>query len=134
MNSTKWQDCKPRLLQVLALWLGLLALGLCYGAAVSRIGFGFPCVFRSMTGLLCPGCGVTHMALCLLHGDILGAFSANPMVLLLLPVLLILAVRITWRYLVSGQKRLALWENRVIIGMIVLLIGFGLVRNLVFFS
>lgn len=134
MNSTKWQDCKPRLLRVLALWLGLLALGLCYGAAVSRIGFGIPCVFRSITGLLCPGCGVTHMALCLLHGDVLGAFSANPMVLMLLPVLMILAFRITWRYLVSGQKRLTQWENRVVIGMIVLLIGFGAVRNLAFFS
>lgn len=87
-----------------------------------------------MTGLLCPGCGVTHMALCLLHGDISGAFSANPMVLMLLPVLMILAVRITWRYLVSGKKQLTQWENRVVIGMIVLLIGFGVVRNLAFFS
>ena len=134
MSLTKWPDCKPRVYRALALWLGLPLLGICYGLLVSRIGFGIPCVFRLVTGLKCPGCGVTHMALCLLRGDLSGAFYENPVVLMLLPIGLILAIRLTYRYLKTGGKRLTKWENRVVIAMIVLLIGFGIARNLKYFA
>ena len=134
MSLTRSQHCNHRLFRALALWLGLLIGGIVYGAVVSGLGFGIPCLFRTITGLKCPGCGVTHMALCLLKGDLSGAFHANPMVLTLLPIGLILAVRLTCRYIKSGSKRLSRRENRMIIAMIVLLVAFGVVRNLRFFS
>lgn len=134
MSLTKWPDCNRRIFRVLALWLGLPLLGICYGMLVSRIGFGIPCVFRLITGLKCPGCGVTHMALCLMQRDLRGAFYENPVVLMLLPIGLILAIRLTYRYLKTGSKCLTKWENRVVIAMIVLLIGFGIARNLKFFA
>lgn len=134
MSLTKWPDCKPRVYRALTLWIGLPLLGICYGLLVSRIGFGIPCVFRLITGLKCPGCGVTHMALCLLQGDLSGAFYENPAVLMLLPAGMILAIRLTYRYLRTGSKKLTKWENRMIIGMIVLLIGFGIARNLKIFA
>ena len=134
MSLTKWQDCNRRFVRALAWWLGLLTAGICYGAVVSKIGFGIPCLFRLITGLQCPGCGITHMALCLMHGDLSGAFHANAMVLTLLPVGGILAAKVTLRYLKTGNRQLTRWENRTVIGMIVLLIGFGVVRNLEFFS
>lgn len=134
MSLTKWPDCKPRVYRALALWLGLPLLGICYGLLISRIGFGIPCLFRLVTGLKCPGCGMTHMALCLLRGDLSGAFYENPVVLMLLPIGLILAIRLTVRYLRTGNKRLTKWENRVVIAMIVLLIGFGIARNLKYFA
>lgn len=134
MSLTKWPDCNRRIVRVLALWLGLPLLGICYGMLVSRIGFGIPCVFRLITGLKCPGCGVTHMALCLLRGDLSGAFYENPVVLMLLPIGLILAIRLTCRHLKTGSKRLTKWENRVVIGMIVLLVAFGIARNLKIFA
>ena len=130
MSLTKWLDCNRRIFRVLALWIGLPLLGICYGLLVSRIGFGIPCLFRLITGLKCPGCGVTHMALCLMQGDLSGAFYENPVVLMLLPIGLILAIRLTDRYLRTGSKKLTKRENRAVIGMIVLLIGFGIARNL----
>ncbi len=134
MSLTKWPACNRRIFRVLTLWIGLPLLGVCYGILVSRIGFGIPCLFRLVTGLKCPGCGVTHMALCLLRGDLSGAFYENPMVLTLLPIGLILAIRLTYRYLRTGSKRLTKWENRVVIAVIVLLIGFGIARNLKIFT
>lgn len=134
MSLTKWPDCNRRIVRVLALWIGLPLLGICYGMLVSRIGFGIPCVFRLITGLKCPGCGVTHMALCLLRGDLSGAFYENPVVLMLLPIGLILAIRLTCRYLKTGSKRLTKWENLAVIAMIVLLVAFGIARNLKIFA
>ena len=40
-----------------------------------------PCFFRTVTGLQCPGCGVTHMILALLHLDFPTAFHASSTVL-----------------------------------------------------
>src|SRR5687767_2173685 len=37
-----------------------------------------PCVFRAMTGLLCPGCGSTRALHALLHGHVGEALTLNP--------------------------------------------------------
>ena len=39
--------------------------GLLYGIFVSYTGLAIPCLFRKVTGLLCPGCGVTGMCVAL---------------------------------------------------------------------
>ena len=38
------------------------------------------CPFRALTGLLCPGCGITHAFLSLGRLDFAGAYAANPIV------------------------------------------------------
>ena len=42
-------------------------------------GFGSICLFRNILGIPCPGCGMTHAFLSIGHGDIPGAFSMNPL-------------------------------------------------------
>ena len=58
--------------------------GLLYGIFVSYTGLAIPCLFRKVTGLLCPGCGVTGMCVALLHLDWRGAFSCHPVLFVLL--------------------------------------------------
>ena len=38
-----------------------------------------PCVFRSITGFPCPSCGTTRAATAFLDGNLIAAFSANPL-------------------------------------------------------
>ena len=134
MSSTRSPGCKRRLGQVLGLWLLLLALGLLYAGLFTLLGWGIPCGFRLLTGLKCPGCGVSHMALCLLRGDLPGAFQANGAILCLLPLGGFLAVEQSVRYVRTGTKRLRKAEDRLVIAMIVLLVLFGFLRNLPVFS
>lgn len=47
---------------------GLLCAGLLYGYALIPLGLRIPCPFHLVTGLRCPGCGVTDLCLGLLHG------------------------------------------------------------------
>lgn len=42
-----------------------------------------PCVFHSMTGWFCPGCGMTRALHAVVHGDVLAALSLNPFSLLI---------------------------------------------------
>lgn len=37
------------------------------------------CAFHRLTGIPCPTCGTTRAAVAFLHGDLRGAFAANPL-------------------------------------------------------
>jgi len=64
--------------RILLLSIGiLLALALYCVAAMS--GYGLPCLFQRVTGLLCPGCGNSRAALALLKLDFAAAVSYNPL-------------------------------------------------------
>ena len=74
-------------------WLlaGVLpALGVLYYAAdPARAGFFPPCPLRSLTGLLCPGCGSQRCVHQLMHGHWAEAFALNPLLVLALPYVLL---------------------------------------------
>jgi hypothetical protein len=38
-----------------------------------------PCIFRSLTGVPCPTCGTTRAATAFLGGNLISAFTANPL-------------------------------------------------------
>jgi Protein of unknown function (DUF2752) len=44
-----------------------------------------PCLWRSLTGLLCPGCGSARAAHALLQGDLIAALHFNPLAVATLP-------------------------------------------------
>ena len=111
--------------------LGLLAAaGLAYALLSSWLGFGLPCPIHLATGLWCPGCGVSRMCLALLELDPAAAWSWNPGLMLLLPLLAVLGVRAAVRYVRTGQTRPARWEQVLMVLMAVFLVVYGVARNL----
>lgn len=46
------------------------------------------CLFHRMTGMNCPGCGMTRAAYAVLHGHFAEAFRLNPVGMVLLPAAL----------------------------------------------
>lgn len=48
---------------------------------VQMIRQGFPCLFKLLTGLYCPGCGGTRAVRALLHGEVLLSLQYHPLVL-----------------------------------------------------
>lgn len=110
----------------------LLGLGLVYALWVRITGLAVPCVFHTVTGLLCPGCGVTKMCLALLRLDLSEAWEANTVLFLMLPVLAALGIRMAVRYVRVGNTVGPKWEDAVIWVMVALLMIWGIVRNLPF--
>lgn len=62
-------------------------------AFLYRTGRGPVCVFYSLTGLFCPGCGSGRALYSILHGRILHALDFNPVFVLLLPLVIYLAIQ-----------------------------------------
>ena len=60
------------------------AIGLSLSGIYAMTGVSIPCPWRTLTHTLCPFCGSTTMGVALLHGDVAGAWMANPMVFTML--------------------------------------------------
>lgn len=121
---------KSRLLRLLGGLGLLLALGLGYALVVRIVGRGLYCPFYLATGLLCPGCGVSRMCLSLLRGDWMGAWRANPGLVLLSPLLAVLLGLRAVRYVRTGEGKAPAWESRLWIALALLLVVYGVLRNL----
>ncbi len=98
---------------------------------VKQLGFGIPCVFHLITGLKCPGCGVTRMFLHLASLEFKEAFYDNICLFCLLPPALVLIIYHSVLYLTDrkpsqGFKKA---ENRLFIVLAALLIIWGIIRN-----
>lgn len=75
-----------RSLIVVAIVIILLVLGGIYYAIDPSVSSVFPrCTFLSLTGYKCPGCGSQRAVHALLHGDVIGAFKQNAMLLVAIP-------------------------------------------------
>ena len=76
-----------------ALIVSLIVLTLAIAAYALRetAGAGWMpgCHFRRITGLECPGCGMTRGTYALLHGRFLDAFMFNPVGMIIFPLALI---------------------------------------------
>ncbi|HEY0503901.1 MAG TPA: DUF2752 domain-containing protein [Lysobacter sp.] len=92
----------------------------------------WPCVFHAVTGLHCPGCGLTRMLHALVHGDVARAWSMNPLAMVALPLLATMLAQ-WWlaRPLLPAWLDRYAHDGRV---WIVALIAFGVLRNLPMFA
>lgn len=107
-----------------------LLLGGCTYAFLCRLlGFGLPCPIRIVTGLKCPGCGISRMCLRLLEGDLRGTWAANPAILCLLPLGAAVGMDVTVRYVRTGKALPGRWANVALLIMIAVLLAFGVWRN-----
>lgn len=109
----------------------VLAIGLCYAVFVGITGLSVPCVFRLITKLKCPGCGMTTVCLSLLRLDFSAAWRANPAIVALSPLGAVVAADMAARYVKTGTRRPDGFCNAAMIFMSAVLLIFGAIRNFI---
>ena len=91
-----------------------------------------PCLFHTLTGLYCPGCGLTRALHALVHFDLPRALAMNPLIVLSLPALGLMAL-----HGLNGGRLLPAAVARVLFNggyWIAALLVFGVLRNLPWFA
>ena len=111
------------LLVVLAV-LVLLYFGSPHGEA-----WWLKCPLFQMTGLQCPFCGLQRAVHAFLHGDFLMAWRYNPALWLLLPYVLFWGVGCFSVKVVRSQLYARLTSLRAVAFVVLLLLLWGVVRN-----
>ncbi len=109
----------------------LIVIFLIYAILIIRFDIGIPCVFYEITGLYCPGCGITRLCLSLFEGDIYQAFRYNPIIFIDLPILFILFVL---NIFFKNNKNIKKITDVIIIFLATITIIFGVIRNIPIFS
>jgi hypothetical protein len=128
---------------------GPLAAALAGLAAVTYLALSDPyrpgrhlvCPLLALTGLLCPACGSQRAVHSLAHGDLVGAWDMNPLLVVLAPV----GVVVWGRWLVrrsggadrpgaAGRSRLGRRARRAVAAvspwaLLTVVVAFGVLRN-----
>ncbi|MBQ9625524.1 MAG: DUF2752 domain-containing protein [Clostridia bacterium] len=100
----------------------LLTLGILYFIFFIKFEIGFPCVFYKITHLYCPGCGMTRSIVSLIKFNFYQAVRYNMLIVLAIPVGILLIIY-------KGKI-----PDRVYIILLVIVIIFGIMRNIPSFS
>lgn len=122
-----------------SLW-PLAALSACAAGAAAVLSLVDPtrpgsllpgCPVHALTGLYCPGCGSTRALHALLRGDVPMALSMNPLLVLSLPFVTLMALSAAGLLPRSLDPLMrVLGDARI---WLVLLVGYAVLRNLPWF-
>ena len=122
----KQQSYKKLLLIGLA-----LSGGIDYYLLLVHFNIGIPCLFNLITHLKCPGCGITHLIINLLHFKFKQAFLCNQFIFVTLPLILHFIAKLFISWFVNISFKINKIEKILIYFLLIGLIIFGIIRNII---
>ncbi len=107
--------------------------GILYIVNPSNVEFLPKCPLLQYSGYACPGCGMTRGFHALFHGDLLAALDFNALILLWAGIFAYFAASLV-SFAIRGKSfSLRYFSPPILLALLVLLIVFGVVRNLPFY-
>ena len=104
----------------------LIFLIILYIIFYKKLGINIPCFFHKITGLYCPGCGITRMLESILKLNIYQAFRYNPLAFTYLIGYII--------YKIINYRHKIKLNNYFIYVLLFIAITFGILRNIPIFD
>lgn len=123
------KEMKKRIQRVARVAALFVCAGLLYAVILKILGRGIPCVFHDITGLRCPGCGMTHAMTALLNLDFNAFIQANLFAPLIIIFFITAFASTSLKYIKTGIYRLSALNSFVEISFLVLFIAWGIARN-----
>ena len=121
---------KKNFIRLLKIYAIVIFFGICYAVFFHYMNIAIPCIFHEITGLKCPSCGITRMVTALLFGDFYEAFLYNRLMFILMPLFVFYFIKLNVIYIKNKKIVLNRADNIVISVVIVILILFGILRNI----
>lgn len=111
----------------------LVGIGILYYIFIRVTGLAIPCIFRKITGFLCPGCGITRAILAAVRLDLAKAFAYNQFMFIALPALAYIIVKNDYVFVRYGNRKLSRFDNILIFICIAGAVMFAVLRNVMRF-
>ena len=126
-----WHSKKMRIFIGVLVPVSSAALALLSAIALSLLENGPPCMFYTVTGLHCPGCGTGRAAMAMLEGDLGLAFRNQPLMMLLLPFVIYYLLKIYIAY-VFGRDVLPFFKigSKFAIWLLAVILLYWVIRNI----
>ena len=130
---------KKRILIVLSIIMGIIALGLGYAVLITQYGIIVHCPIRSTIGINCPFCGLTRMCLAIIRfifvnqdfSELVYAYSMNQFVIYMSPFVVYLIGSHIIHWIKSGKfKGIDKTDKVIFILLIIVMLMWWLFRNI----
>lgn len=107
----------------------LLIVGFIYYIITQVTSFYIPCPIRTLTGFVCPGCGITHFFIDLINLNFINAMQQNLAIFVLLVIWILVGI-IYMIFRPQSLKKGGRVFNILIWSSVILLVVFGILRNI----
>ena len=97
---------------------------------IVNLNIYIPCLFHEITNLYCPGCGITRMFISIFKLDFYQAFRYNPLCFILLPIIIPYILYLVYMWVFNKTNKINKYVDKVILVITVLLIIYGIIRNI----
>ena len=121
---------QTKLIKVIKINLILLSIFIGYYLLNKYTGIYIPCLFKEITNLDCPGCGITRCLFSLLKLNIKDAYNYNQLVTILIIPFIVTYIYYNYCYILNRENKLKNIINKISIYLLVVIILFGVYRNL----
>lgn len=92
-----------------------------------------PCLFHKITGLHCPGCGMSRALISIIELDFYQAFRYNALSLIFLPSLTIYLILKAEAYINDHPLKYKI-SDKIVWLLLIIVIVFGILRNIPYFD
>ena len=93
-----------------------------------------PCIFEKITGLFCPGCGISRMFIAMSKLEFYQAFRYNPLIFIMTPFFIIFFLEHIISKAKNKESIIQRMPNIVWYSCVVVIIIYGIIRNIPYFD
>lgn len=129
LSTDKIPEIRERFRKVLIKYSIIFVIAFAYLIFVLCTGIRIPCVLYELTGIKCPGCGVTRMLVSIARFKFVTAFNYNPFLFITGPFLLAYLFFCELKYIKTGDKDMGKWEMFIWVELF-LALTYGVLRNI----
>ena len=122
-------DRKNRFIHIVFILMEAIIALIIYLSVVALTGHGIPCFFRRLTGLQCPGCGMTHAIFSFIHGNYAEAIRYNILSVTICPLIGLFLIIKSIKYINTGEEEFTYIDVFFLITCLITCVLFFILRN-----
>lgn len=127
--TTDSRNIKSRLRETAIKYSVIFGIAFLYLIFVLITDVRIPCPVFMLTGLKCPGCGITRLLVSVARFDFASAFWLNPFLFVTGPFIVAAIVHSEVRYVLCGSRQIGKWKIFLWVEL-ALAITYGILRNI----